>query len=108
MKNEILLEERIEFGKLRGLTGAEALKHNFKYLTWIYKNTDINLDSRIVNILLSRNVEPMKVRHNSKVNNAIKGSDANPFDTSMTSNVAREFADRLRKEMEKARAGGEI
>lgn len=100
--NEILLEEVIEFGKMRGSTGSEALKSNSSYICWIYNNTDIPIDSRIVVQLIAQGrIKADVTRVNSKVHESIKGA-ANPF-VIQDKETCREFADKLRSEMVRIR-----
>lgn len=59
MSNNIIpLTESIPFGRYKGCKGIELLKSadGVDYLKWCYINTDIPMDSHIVNTLISKGV----------------------------------------------------
>lgn len=55
MKNIVLMNEKLKFGKFKGITGAELLKsaEGSSYLGWVWKNTDIRIDVTVISCLIS-------------------------------------------------------
>lgn len=78
MANIIELREKLTFGKHRGRTGQELLKskEGADYLVWVYKNTDIQIDAFIVDMLVNAGLVKRKfTRRNSKAGGGSDGED---------------------------------
>lgn len=74
MGNIIELHNELTFGKHKGDTGAELLKSakGTDYLKWVFNNTDIQIDSGIVNTLsqhgiIDRNIVRLNSLDRNKV-----------------------------------------
>lgn len=81
--NIITLRETIQFGRFRGCTGAELMKScdGTSYLVWIYNNTDIQIESSIVNTLAAHGLVDMQLkRRNQKAGGGIDTSKLQPSD----------------------------
>lgn len=75
-KNIIALRETIQFGRFRGCTGAELMKSGdgTKYLVWVFNNTDIQIESSIVNTLAAQGLVKLDAeRRNQKAGGAVEG-----------------------------------
>lgn len=81
--NIITLRETIQFGRFRGCTGAELMKSGdgTSYLVWIYNNTDIQIESSIVNTLAAHGLVDMQLkRRNQKAGGGIATTRLQPSD----------------------------
>ncbi|UFK26991.1 hypothetical protein [Vibrio phage vB_VpaS_AL-2] len=81
--NIITLRETIQFGRFRGCTGAELMKSSdgTSYLVWIYNNTDIQIESSIVNTLAAHGLVDMQLkRRNQKAGGGIDTTRLQPSD----------------------------
>lgn len=68
MANIVQMDEPLTFGKRQGWTGKQLLEDpsGCNYLAWVYENTDIQMDGRIVGVLkLMGLVEFKRIRLNS-------------------------------------------
>lgn len=73
--NVITLRETIQFGKFRGCTGAQLMKsgEGTSYLVWIFNNTDIQIESSIVNTLAAQGLVKLDaVRKNQKAGGIVE------------------------------------
>ncbi|QEA10918.1 hypothetical protein [Vibrio phage vB_VpS_CA8] len=81
--NIITLRETIQFGRFRGCTGAELMKSSdgTSYLVWIYNNTDIQIESSIVNTLAAHGLVKLDaVRKNQKAGGVVEPEKRTPVD----------------------------
>ncbi|MBG89584.1 MAG: hypothetical protein CMO80_22175 [Verrucomicrobiales bacterium] len=70
MANIVQMDEPLTFGKRQGWTGKQLLKDpsGCNYLAWVYNNTDIQIDARIVGVLkLMGLIEFKRIRLNSLI-----------------------------------------
>lgn len=75
MPNIVELREKLTFGKYKDCTGAELLKspHGTQYLAWLYKNTDVQMDSFVVDSLVAAKLVTRKFeRRNSKAGGGVE------------------------------------
>jgi len=70
MSNIVQMDEMLTFGKRQGWTGKQLLDDpsGRDYLVWVYNNTDIQIDARIVGVLkLMGLIEFKRIRLNSLI-----------------------------------------